>query len=267
MEKLNAIVFTPKKLLSKSPLLFLHGFMGSLNDWSDDLLWATEHFQRPSIAIDLPGHGKSLFDSPSNYEWSYAIDQIWYTINSFPQFSNEKITPIGYSMGGRFALASALHSPSRINQLLLISSAPGIASASDRATRLQWDLHQAHLLNSLPLPIYLQQWYSQTLFQSVRNQPILMEKILQRRLINSPPHLALSIAEMGRGKQPSLWNQLESAPFPIHLLLGELDSGYIKTGLDMEKQGCIVRRIPEAGHYVHREKETEFRQWLTEVIT
>jgi len=55
----------------ETPLVFLHGFMGSLENWNPIKL----QFNIPIILIDLPGHGKSHFKEIDNYSFTdWAID-------------------------------------------------------------------------------------------------------------------------------------------------------------------------------------------------
>jgi 2-succinyl-6-hydroxy-2,4-cyclohexadiene-1-carboxylate synthase len=266
MARLNAIISNQINGESGAPLVFFHGFLGSSADWSAELDWITSNLRRSAIAIDLPGHGGSLLDDPSEYDWDRMVDSIWETIDADHRFAGKKVVMFGYSMGGRCALGAAFRRPERINRVVLISSAPGIDSSNERSLRAKWDLAQANLLRSLPLPNYIDQWYSQSLFNSLNDHPELKKKIMDVRSNNSPNHLAMSLVGMGRGRQPSYWPDVVSAPFPIHLLLGDDDAGYKATGYEMERLGCFVHRINNAGHYVHREKEFEFKQWLYEVI-
>jgi isochorismate synthase/2-succinyl-5-enolpyruvyl-6-hydroxy-3-cyclohexene-1-carboxylate synthase/2-succinyl-6-hydroxy-2,4-cyclohexadiene-1-carboxylate synthase/O-succinylbenzoate synthase len=50
------------------PMLLLHGFMGGADDWAP--LMPALGLQRRCLAIDLPGHGSTLFESGSSYRAS-----------------------------------------------------------------------------------------------------------------------------------------------------------------------------------------------------
>lgn len=78
--------------LEKPPLLFLHGFLGSKEDWRE----VAVHLQETHCcyAIDLPGHGESQ-------QQSHILESLFTTYLSL------KLPPcplIGYSLGGRLAL-------------------------------------------------------------------------------------------------------------------------------------------------------------------
>src|SRR5664279_4181690 len=102
--------------LSKSPTcLLLHGFTGSGANWQPH----TEIFARQFtvITVDLLGHGQT--DSPADparYEIAHAAKDL---IAIFDALDQEAINLLGYSMGGRLALYTALAYPARIKRLIL----------------------------------------------------------------------------------------------------------------------------------------------------
>src|SRR5699024_769468 len=99
-------------------LLLLHGFTGSRNTWQPFIAdWAKKY---TVIAIDLPGHGQtegsvdSMDDLMSELRQLMEIMQI------------KKWHILGYSMGGRVALAFSNEYPETILSLTLESASPGI---------------------------------------------------------------------------------------------------------------------------------------------
>ena len=47
---------------SSVPIIFLHGFTGSHQSWDE----VVEKLECRTIALDLPGHGKSIFNDLAN---------------------------------------------------------------------------------------------------------------------------------------------------------------------------------------------------------
>ena len=79
---------------NSTPLIFLHGFMGSLESWDEIIT----HFDTSIVLIDLPGHGKSHFKNIDNYsfqDWNNDFKSI------LGQLEITQINLCGYSMGGR----------------------------------------------------------------------------------------------------------------------------------------------------------------------
>jgi 2-succinyl-6-hydroxy-2,4-cyclohexadiene-1-carboxylate synthase len=91
----------PNHLLSGDPggpaVLFLHGFMGSAEDWVETVAELKERYY--CLAVDLPGHGSSLgLAYPDSYTIEGAARAVCDLLDSLGISA-----PVlaGYSMGGR----------------------------------------------------------------------------------------------------------------------------------------------------------------------
>ncbi|HET6315047.1 MAG TPA: alpha/beta fold hydrolase, partial [Chloroflexota bacterium] len=92
------------------PLLLLHGFTGSLHAW--DGIRSALGIRARLVLVDLIGHGQS--DSPENAE-RYTLE--WCArdlLAILDELRLERVSVLGYSMGGRIALHLALAAPERI---------------------------------------------------------------------------------------------------------------------------------------------------------
>lgn len=98
-------------------LIFIHGLGSYLPAWNKNIPALSEHYR--SIAIDLPGYGKS---SKGNYEFSMT-----YYAQIIKEFADKKnldnIVLVGHSMGGQIALTAALQYPDLVEKLILIAPA------------------------------------------------------------------------------------------------------------------------------------------------
>lgn len=122
------------------PLVFLHGFLGS----PQDFLPVCSYLPRCTcIGISLPGHNNTPF-TPH------------FTI-PLPRFHL-----IGYSLGGRIALQKFRH---QAESLTLISTHPGLHTEEEKKMRLQSDQAWADLLLQLPIDEFLHRWYDQSVFK------------------------------------------------------------------------------------------------------
>ena len=141
---LNKSGFLPEGQSSKKDVILIHGFTGSSKDWEQIIPGLSKNFNY--YAIDLTGHGNS--DSPTEkniYEANALIEQLRELIK---KISNEKITLLGYSMGGRVALSYAVKYPETIEGLILESTTAGIKDDNEREERLKKDEELADFIES-----------------------------------------------------------------------------------------------------------------------
>ena len=142
-------------------MVFLHGFTGSHYSWDQ----VVEKLDCTVVTLDLPGHGKSTFNSLSA---DYDIGDWCEDFNEILDFSDiGKINLCGYSMGGRLATAFASKYPEKINKLILESASYGIESKEEREGRLSEDLKLCNLIET-DFPAFVQKWESSPLFSEVR---------------------------------------------------------------------------------------------------
>ena len=242
---------------SGAPLvLFLHGFLGSADDWTG-ILPAFEPSFRCAV-VDLPGHGRSAgttSDRPYTIlETATALIELIDEID-VPSFSL-----VGYSMGGRLALYVAAIYAMRVDRLVLESASPGLRTERERAERRQHDEDIARQVEEGELAAFVRRWYEQPLFASLAKDPEKREALIARRAHNSTRGLAASLRGMGTGAQPSLWAEWAANTIPALLVTGEDDSKFVALGREME-QGCAASRlavVPGAGHCVHYENPSAY---------
>ena len=110
-------------------LLFLHGFMGSGQDWAETVEAFPDY---RCILVDLPGHGLSAGCPPGLYPMPQAALALLAVLDGL---GVEACVPVGYSMGGRLALYLALTHPDRCRAVVLESGSPGLASEREREGR------------------------------------------------------------------------------------------------------------------------------------
>lgn len=74
-------------------------------------------------------------------------------------------------MGGRLGLYLTLNFPQYFQKVILESTSPGLKTESERLQRLISDIQKSQQLQTLEFPIFLDQWYNQPLFQTLKNHP------------------------------------------------------------------------------------------------
>jgi phosphatidylglycerophosphatase A/predicted alpha/beta hydrolase family esterase len=98
-----------------TPLLFIHGFGGDLDNW----LFNLEASENPVYALDLPGHGQSTKALDGD-----PIECLSQTISEFVSAQNiSQCHLVGHSMGGLLAAKFSIENPSLAASLTLLSPA------------------------------------------------------------------------------------------------------------------------------------------------
>ncbi|HLS06559.1 MAG TPA: 2-succinyl-6-hydroxy-2,4-cyclohexadiene-1-carboxylate synthase [Bacillota bacterium] len=241
------------------PLILLHGFTGSKHTWDDFIKrWQTS-FQ--VIALDLPGHGQTTTNNPRTMEM--VVDDLREILR---QLKIEKAHIVGYSMGGRTALAYALTYPETILSLTLESASPGLTSQKERRERRKNDEQLIKRLKNDGLKSFVNFWENIPLFVTQKRlAKDIQEKIRQERLKQSQTGLIASLRYMGTGQQPSLWNDLQSLNAHVLLIVGEHDKKFVKLNEQMQKRlpNVKLKVIERAGHAVHIEQPDLFYDEVT----
>ncbi len=240
-------------------MLFLHGFLGTGADWAP----IVSRLSITAITPDLPGHGETPL-LPKRQ--SYAT---W--VNWLAAFLAARHLPpahlVGYSLGGRVALAFALAYPYRIRSLVLESTHPGLRDPAQRAQRARLDAKRAAYIRKHGLRAFLEEWYSLPLWRSLDAHPGLRERLITQRSRQNPEFMARIIAEMSPGVQPDLTSQLPQISFPVLIITGALDERYTQLWQRLlprfshaQVQHVVV---PYAGHNVHLEQPEAYAAALT----
>lgn len=233
-------------------LLLLHGFTGSSASWETLAPALGAHFR--VFAVDLPGHGRvgHLRDA-DQYDMPHVVAAL-------TRFVEETIAEpahvLGYSMGGRTALALAAHAPQLVRRLILESASPGLATPAERAARIAADEALADRIEARGVAAFVDEWESLPLFATQRNLPEDVRRRLRAlRLQNNAHGLALSLRRMGTGAQPALWEALRHLTMPVHLLVGEHDAKFVAIARAMAQKipHAALTIAPSAGHTVHLE--------------
>ena len=245
-------------------LLFLHGFMGSSADWTEDFVpfFSDEHY---CISLDLPGHGRTKAEHRDDYSMNRCAAGITGLLDSL---AVSQANVIGYSMGGRLALYMAVNFPGRVGKVVIESASPGLASDAERRARIEQDRKLADRIQHMPIDQYLDEWYAQPLFATMDKASDRYQKMLTRRVQNDPRKLRLSLEMMGTGAQPSLWDKLEKIRSPLLLVVGERDEKFRQIADEMARHcpSAKTEVVENAGHSVHFENPQEYTKLASQFL-
>ena len=96
------------------PLVLLHGLLDSALGWA----WLAAHSDRPVIAVDLPGFGRS--DMPRHPRLDAYADDVLATLD---RLGVQRCVLVGHSFGGGIAAELADRAPARVATLVLLAPA------------------------------------------------------------------------------------------------------------------------------------------------
>lgn len=240
--------------------IFLHGFMGSKDDWKEVVNFLKGSYSL--LLIDLPGHGDSKVEDNRAYTMENSAFLVMELLKSL---KIDRVTVVGYSMGGRLALYLALQCRGIFKRAILESASPGLKDLSMRIKRCRKDRDLANRLERGDFREFLNWWYLQPVFASLAKKPEKLRSIKERRMNNHGKYLAKSLRFMGLGMQPSLWESLKDLSIPLRLIVGERDEKFIEIAREMlevdERINLAV--VENAGHNAHEENCSGFCQALT----
>lgn len=246
-------------------IVFLHGFTGSTSTWNEVREQIGSEFR--TIAIDLTGHGKTgIPEDPARYAMEEQIKDL-HTI--FQLLSLQTFVLVGYSMGGRIALAYSIQYPEHIQGLVLESASPGLATEEARKARRQADENLACTILEEGVPAFVDKWENIPMFHSQKMLPEAKRiNIRNERLHQSEQGLANSLKGIGTGCQPSYWDFIGKLEADVLLITGELDEKFVTIAREMNKSAPTWKHmiVPEAGHAIHVEKPTLFATMVKEFI-
>lgn len=219
-----------------TPVLALHGFtLGGVM-----FAELAELLDADVIAPDLPGHGGR---DATNTDWDGAVAEIVGLVGE-----TRPSVVLGYSMGGRLALAAALREPDLFNRLVLVSTSLGIASEADRVARLRRDEASAAAIEASGNAEGFLRAFGATPFLQAPGATIDLESI---RLDNSPEGIAGALRGMGQGSQPYFGDEIAGLHVPIVWMAGAGDEKYKTIAAEAAAacpQGRVV--IADAAHNV-----------------
>lgn len=233
-------------------IVILHGFTGAAESMAciaEPLApWARV------ARLELVGHGES--EAPRDLE-PYAMDACARQIAEAARalgFTRPYL--LGYSMGGRAALAAALASPVSFAGLVLVGATAGIADPVARAERITADRTLADSIEQDGLERFVEAWMGQPLFASqARLGREVLERARKQRLANRPFALANSLRGMGAGAQTPLHDQLAGHAGPVLLVVGEEDAKFRAIAKELARSlpAAQIAVIEGAGHAAHLE--------------
>lgn len=247
------------------PVLLLHGFTGSRQTWQ--LLVLALAQGHAVLTVDLPGHGASTLPGDASPSFRDVVADLAWLIAAA---TAGRADVLGYSMGGRLALALAVEQPQTVGRLILESASPGLESEAARQARLASDEALADRILREGVPAFVAEWERLPLWESQQAlDPATRSRQREIRLSHSTAGLVASLRATGTGAQPSYWEHLPRLTTPALLVAGELDAKFRHTAEEMHARlPCsTLAVVTGAGHAVHLEQPERYVKLVSQFLT
>lgn len=264
-----------------TPIVFIHGLLGSSTNFRATQTRASRS-GRDTLAVDLRDHGQSPHSSGSSTLFDYANDVAAMIESRLP--SGAKVDLVGHSLGGKTGMVLALTRPELVRKLVVVDIAP-VAYVGDGVNAISaWRDVAAVVLaaHNLDASKYRsRQAVDAKLAENGVADPGVRSFVCQN-LIVSPDgsyrwrmnSLALVASLPNFASFPADHFFLQTRPevtLEVHFISGER-SGYVKPHhyqkiLHFFPQAQIHPAIPNAGHWVHADKPTEFWELLAKCLS
>lgn len=195
------------------PLVFLHGYLESLEIWKDFISAFPAGYR--IISIDLPGHGKSGIPGPV----SSMEEMAGTVIRVLDHLEIPKCFILGHSMGGYAALAVLEKYPDRLSGLSLFHShtradSPAVIEKRQREIRVVEEGHsQSLVMQNIP-----------NMFASATLPLFRREVRFTQRIARDTPGEGIIAAIRGLMIRPDRSTVLENAAVPCLQIIGRFDN-------------------------------------------
>jgi 2-succinyl-6-hydroxy-2,4-cyclohexadiene-1-carboxylate synthase len=225
-------------------VVFLHGMLGAPSSWAE----VVEKLVGESSvdAAWLPGHGPEPWGTELT-EFDAVVEAIEARILTSPAIV------VGYSLGGRIALALAARRHPNLTHVVAIGANPGLDEDDARRARIAWERTMRDRLRDGGLEALVDAWERLPIFATqARLEARQLEA--QRRVRRGHTRAGIDWAfdALGTGAMPSLVERLAAGHAPLSLVVGAHDHAYL------ERSRALATRLPRvalavvdgAGHNV-----------------
>jgi 2-succinyl-6-hydroxy-2,4-cyclohexadiene-1-carboxylate synthase len=241
-------------------IVFVHGFLGSGNDWSEVVTYLPTSFD--AYTIDLPGHGilkDFTLDSFEDYA-QFLLAQL----KLLPS-DGVPLALVGYSLGARIimhAMMSEQFKESAVQLIVLEGGNFGLQNEFDKTRRWHNDQQWAMRFADEPIASVLSDWYQQAVFSSLSKKQ--RNQLMAERSNNKGRSLAKVMRATSLGKQANLLPFLQASTAPLYFFVGDQDNKFMQLYLC---SGVHFDTILGAGHNAHKEQPQLFVNKLTQLLS
>ena len=213
-------------------IVFLHGYLETLDVWEDFMATVPNHFR--TVAIDLPGHGLSGTQAEIN-EVSFSARVVCGVLDLL---KIEKAILVGHSMGGYVGQSFLAQFPDRALALVHLNSNP-YADAPDKSVDREREIRfiQEGKLQTLAA-VSIPNMYAPS---NVRKMDDAIQKTVELCDMHDPDGICATLR--GLKERSNQVDFLSQVKHPLLFVFGDQD-----VFLSQERQQQIREQIPNADY-------------------
>ncbi|MFE4106211.1 alpha/beta fold hydrolase [Almyronema epifaneia] len=257
-----------------TPILLLHGFGASLQQWRDNLLPLSQH--HPVYALDLLGFGASE-KAATRFGTDIWVEQV---IDFWQTWLGRPIILLGHSLGALVALAATTTHPEMVDRLIMLT-----LPAARQELLTGWSGQLAHKVEawfSTPILIRLlfrvarRNWFIQAALRSIYTKPerVDADLVASFRQPTAERGAARTLMYLVKSRtdqrfSPATQTLLPQVEVPTLLLWGQADRVIpISWGRQVAELNTRVQlqELPQLGHCLYDECPEQVNQaicrWL-----
>ncbi|MDA0802806.1 MAG: alpha/beta fold hydrolase [Planctomycetota bacterium] len=244
--------------------ILLHGFLGAPEDFDEVVRAGRERgYQWTSTSAVVRAPALASLATGESVERE-GIDALARGLLSWLESEGlVGATVVGYSLGARVALRALAQdtaastpvtgTPPAMSRCILISGTGGLEDDNDRAARRALDDERARQIVEGGLGSFLDAWYRQPLFDSLRASAG-FGAIQSRRAGESAQWCAKIVRACSPGRARADWDTIGLCAPRIRTIVGSMDRAYRAHADRMEELGVTPATVvPAVGHAVHLE--------------
>jgi pimeloyl-ACP methyl ester carboxylesterase len=240
-------------------LVLLHGGAQNAHTWDTTAL----ALNRPLVAIDLPGHGRSQWRSDGDY---WPVGNAEAVATAMTELAPDVDAVVGMSLGGLTAIRLAAHHRDLVRRLVVVDVTPGVDA-----------------MKAAPITEFVQgpetfASFEELLERTVRYNPTRSVASLRRGILHNARPLPDGrwvwrydrlLPRGGRLDFAELWPDVSAISAPVMLVLGSL-SGVVSaddvTEFRRRQPGVRVEVVEGAGHSVQGDRPVELARLIADFV-
>lgn len=233
---------------SGDPIIILHGFMGSLDNWQTFAKQLAEDYM--VITVDLRNHGKSPHDE--GFSFGLMAEDLMELMET--EWIHRAVI-MGHSMGGKVAMKFSMLYPGMVEKLIVVDIAPRLYPRGHN------DVLEA--MNAIPISTLEDRKVAEAVLAKTledRGIRLFLMKNLKRKDKGYVWKVNLPVVTK---KYEAILEKIEGDPFeePTLFVRGGNSKYVLDKDMDYIKElfpNAELKTVDEAGHWIHAERPIEF---------
>jgi len=261
--KVNNINLNYAEFGDGEPLVFLHGYTGSTEDWTNQISFFSDRYK--IIAVDHRGHGKT--EAPAAEE-DYAIDIFSEDVYALlGKLGIHRCCLVGHSMGGFMALQFVLDHPELVKALVLVDTSSGHFERAPGFVELRAKLDELARNKGLEAAFEYDAENNPMRIEKFNKHPELRD-VARKKVINTSVDGYIYVARTFGLWQP-VTDKLPEIKVPTLIFWGEEDTPFLKASqiLNESIQDSKLVAVPGVGHSPHEEAPDIFNEAMSDFLS